>query len=53
MKVRISISDLKRGKFCPDDEKDRTQLFNRTLSKDQVRSIAQFLYEVLERSKEE
>ena len=53
MKIRISISDLKRGKLCPDDNKDKAQLFNRTLSKDQARSIAQFLYEVLERSKEE
>ena len=51
MKIRISIDDLRKGKFNPSHENDMAELSSRSLSNDQVRAIAQFLYDVLEGSK--
>ena len=51
MKIRISIDDLRKGKFNPSIENNMAELCSRTISNDQARAIAQFLYEVLERSK--
>lgn len=51
MKIRISIEDLRKGKFNPSKENDMAELSNHVISNDQAQAIAQFLYDVLERSK--
>ena len=51
MKIRISIDDLRKGKFNPMNENDMAELSSHTMSNDQARAIALFLYDVLERSK--
>ena len=51
MKINITISDLKKGRYYPNDENDIVNLSSYGISDGQARAIAQFLYDVLERSK--
>ena len=50
MKIRISIDDLRKGKYCPTNNGDLTDLSSQELSEDQTRAIVQFLYEIMIRS---
>lgn len=52
MKIKISVDDLRKGKYRPTNENDMAELSSRALSKEQTQAIAQFLYEVLIRSKD-
>lgn len=52
MKIKILISDLRKGKYYPNDENDMAELSSHTLSEDQLQAMVLFLYEVFERSKE-
>lgn len=52
MKIKISVDDLRKGKYRPTNEDVITELSSQALSKEQTQAIAQFLYEVLIRSKE-
>ena len=52
MKIKISIDDLRKGKYRLTNEKDAAELSSNAISKDQAQTIAQFLYEALIRSKD-
>ena len=52
MKIKITMDDLRKGKYRQLSENETAELSRHTLSKEQMQSMAQFLYEIMIRSKE-